>query len=198
MRSEKEVLDVFSNELNSFETAGTKIREFTLEIMQYMPDYFLEKINGLDNKIVIHTKSCMVIANELFRLECFREKFSASERDCIRSALLLHDAMVFGNGEQRKEVFTHPEYVATYLVSDKWEDKLPDFIRKDIAGMIASHSGQWNIGDDDFHLKKPETECQIFVHMIVHIVESDDCTTSLPVVATAYERLYNLKYSRES
>lgn len=195
MRSEKEVLDIFSNELNSFETVGTKIREFTLEIMQYMPGYFLEKINGLDNKIVIHTKSCMVIANELFRLECFREKFTASERDCIRSALLLHDAMVFGNGQT--EEFAHPEYVATYLSSDKWEEKLPDFIRKDIAGMIASHSGQWNVGDDNFHLRKPETECQIFVHMIVHIVESDECTTSLPVVATAYERLYNLKYSRE-
>ena len=95
----------------------------------------------------------------------------------IRSALLLHDAMVFGNGQ--KEEFTHPEYVATYLSSDKWEEKLPDFIRKDIAGMIASHSGQWNVGDDNFHLRKPETECQVFVHMIVHIVESDECTTIL-------------------
>ena len=80
MRSEKEVLDIFSNELNSFETVGTKIREFTLEIMQYMPGYFLEKINGLDNKIVIHTKSCMVIANELFRLEVLQGKVY-----CIRT-----------------------------------------------------------------------------------------------------------------
>lgn len=190
MRTEKEILEVFKKELDSFETTGTKIRAFTQEILQYMPDYFLEKENGRENRIVVHTKSCMVIANELFSLECFREKFTASERDCIRSALLLHDAMLYGAGPEHKKIHDHPEYIATYLQSDKWDGILPGYIRKEIASMVAAHSGQWNKDADNLKLNKPQTECEIFVHMCTHLVSKDTCTVQLPVVVESYRNIY--------
>lgn len=191
MRSEQEVMEILKDELDSFETNGTGIKEFTKQILCYMPDYFLQKEKDVDNKIVIHTKSCMVIANELFKLESFRDKFQASERDCIRSALLLHDAMLYGSGEKQEKVHEHPEYISMYIQSDKWEKLLPAFLRKEIAGMLASHEGQWNKnGEESLHLPKPQTECEIFVHMCVHLVSVQCCTTMLPVVLKSYNDLY--------
>lgn len=192
MRTKKEVLDVFGKELDFFETSGTGIRDFTEKIMCCMPDYFLERENGKDNCILIHTKSCMVIAEELFKLECFRDKFQASERDCIRSALLLQDAMLYGAGEEHKRIHDHPEYVSILIQSNSWDELLPAFLRKEIAGMVASHEGQWNKkGEEDLKLAKPETECQIFVHMCSRLVKCPECTTQLPIVAQSYRKLYN-------
>lgn len=184
MRTKEDVIKIYGNELNSFESEKSKIREFTLTIMTYMPDYFFE-----DEKIIIHTKSCMVMANELFKLECFRDKFQMSERDSIRCALILHDAMLNGNGSER--VYDHPEYVSTYIMTDYWESLLPKFMRKEIADMISSHEGQWNRSEtDEYKLKKPESDAEIFVHMCVHVVSVPECTVSLPCVVNAYESFY--------
>lgn len=192
MRTEKEVLDVFGKELAAFETTGTGIRDFTKKIICCMPDYFLERNNGKDNCILIHTKSCMVIAEELFKLECFREKFQVSERDCIRSALLLQDAMLYGAGEVHERLHEHPEYISIFIQSNKWEELLPAFLRKEIAEMVAAHEGQWNkSGEEDLKLLKPETECQIFVHMCSRLVKRPECTTQLPVVEQSYRELYD-------
>lgn len=201
MRTEKEVLDVFGKELAAFETTGIGIRNFTEKIMCCMPDYFLERKNGNDNCILIHTKSCMVIAEELFKLECFRDKFQASERDCIRSALLLQDAMLYGAGEVHERIHEHPEYISIFIQSNKWEELLPAFLRKEIAGMVASHEGQWNKnGEEDLKLLKPETECQIFVHMCSRLVKRPECTTQLPVVEQSYKELYDemIRFKMES
>lgn len=191
MRTEKEILDVFGKELESFETSGTGIRNFTKQILCYMPDYFVEKEDCGDNDIVIYTKSCLAMANKVFELECFRDKFQASERDCIRSALLLQDAMFYGAGEERKRIHEHPEYIAIYVKNDKWEEFLPAFMRKEIAGMVASHEGEWNKKEeDDLKLTKPVTECEMFVHMVSRLVKSQEVTTQLPIVEKSYKYIY--------
>lgn len=56
--------------------------------------------------------------------------------------------------------------------------------------MVAAHSGQWNKDADNLKLNKPQTECEIFVHMCTHLVSKDTCTVQLPVVVESYRNLY--------
>lgn len=192
MRTEKEIMDVFGKELGSFETSGTGIKEFTKQILSYVPDYFMEKGEDGDNDIVTYTKSCLTVANKVFELECFRDKFQTSERDCIRAALLLQDAMLYGAGEEHQRIHEHPEYIAIYIKNDKWEELLPAFMRKEIAGMVASHEGEWNKKEPDgLQLTKPVTECEMFVHMISRLVKSQEVTTQLPIVEKSYKYIYD-------
>lgn len=186
MIDKQRIEKVFEKELSSFETSGTGIKEFTLEVLSTLPDYFLEPSNnGSTNIIVLLTRSSLAYANELFHLEFFREKFQMSERDCIRSALFLCDGLFYGQGEEKKQVFLHPELMSNYIRDNVWEKYLPFFVRKDIADIVQTHSGQWNVFGDKT-LRKPITEMEKFAHMCVFMSGRGDCTVKLPITESRY------------
>ena len=186
MIDKQKIEKVFEKELGSFETNGTGIKEFTVEILSTLPDYFFEpSVNGSDNLIILLTKSSLAYANELFHLEFFREKFQMSERDCIRSGLFLCDGLIYGQGEEKKQVFIHPELMSNYIRDAVWENLLPGFVRKDIADVVQTHSGQWN-AYGNMTLRKPSTEMEKFVHMCVFMSGRGDCTIRLPITESKY------------
>ena len=190
------IMGVFQKELASFEMHDQTIKNFTIEILKNVPSYFFSHdADGKENYILAHTKSCCAFAESLFLLDYYREKFQVSERDCIRSALLLHDAMIYGaeeeSGQSKPKKYTvkheHPELMYIFLKSNSWDPLLPAFVRDDIAMMVATHSGQWNVTEDNIELKKPKSEAENFVHQCVYLASKQECTVSLPVTMRYYE-----------
>lgn len=194
------VESIFEKELASFEGTDVSMKNFAIEVMMNLPDYFLKKnSNGKDNQIVIHTKTCMAFANTLLRLEYFRTKFQVSDRNIIRAALLLHDGMCLGDGQDGKEKHEHPEYIAIYIRNQNWDRLLPLAIREDIAALVESHSGQWNEREGCLTLKKPESDAAYFVHFCVYMASRTETSILLPSVVSYYERVVNkIKAERES
>lgn len=192
------VEEVFKEELSSFEGPDQSILDFTIQILVNLPDYFLSKnAKGENNRIIIHTKTCVNFANTLLSLKYFQEKFRVSERNMIRAALLLHDGMLFGDGSDLKEKHEHPEYMAIYLRNEAWDKFLPSFIREDIAAMIETHSGEWNKKDGCLTLKVPKSEMQHFVHICIYLSSRSESSIHLPAVVSYYEKIIDkMKYDQ--
>ena len=80
----------FEKELASFDVPVSGYRDFTVSAICRLPDYFLrQNQDGSDNAIVSHTKASVAFANVLFSLEEYQDMFTSTERDAIRSALML-------------------------------------------------------------------------------------------------------------
>ena len=58
------------------------------------------------------------------------------------------------------------------------------------AALFLPAEKKWNKDADNLKLNKPQTECEIFVHMCTHLVSKDTCTVQLPVVVESYRNLY--------
>ena len=97
MNDRNEIQSILKTEFAAFETSDSGILNFTQTVMQYLPEYYFRKrANGKENIILLLAKSSFQIAEMLFKMDYYMRKFEMSERDCIRSALLLCDGFVYG------------------------------------------------------------------------------------------------------
>ena len=134
---------------------------------KYHPSYG----NG-EGGLVKHIKASVRIAQELLNLEMYSA--IAQYHDYIIIALLLHDALKYGQVNEKGE---HSEYSCNnhaklsteWLLSliQKFEFKPYENDIKYIAFLVLTHMGQWNT---DFYTgvtfaPKPQTQEQMFVHL---------------------------------
>lgn len=124
-----------------------------------------------DGGLVRHTRMCVEIASELLELSMF--SMLRINSDCIIAALLIHDTMKFGDGEENTR-HDHP-----ILASVKFMEhakKCTDFdlnLKLDteiICSMVESHMGQWTTSAySPIILPEPKTEGERFVHLCDYI-----------------------------
>lgn len=181
-----DVMFIFKNELDLIE--NEIIKEFTLETLCKLPNYFFEIGASTSGKyhpsyalgyggLVRHTKAAVKIADDLLGLE--QNKHLSKYKDVIISALILHDGMKCGEYDKVpvQDVRTNPNHpdICANFVEQWWTDTIDAYITQVpfagvdwdsyqciIADLIRSHMGQW---DNDGSLPKPKTDAQKFVHL---------------------------------
>lgn len=185
MEKEK-IKSLFSREFASYESKSG-LEGWTVDVLATLPDYFWTcpaSSTGKHHSLVqngeggnlIHTKMDVWVANTLFELDRWASAFQDPVmRDMIRTALILHDGMKYGDGSSGFVVHEHPLLMAQYLTSGKWEGTLPPSILNSIAGMIAAHSGKWNTSKHSpVVLPYPQNESEYFVHICDYLGSRDN------------------------
>lgn len=142
---------VFEYELSKIK--DDKIREFTRQALEKVPDYFYEVAASSTGKyhpplsqgkggLCRHTKAAVWIALELLNLEMFN-KYTDLDRDMIISALLLHDVIKHGTNGSKYTVTEHPLLVRKYI--DQYEEIkniIDEKVYNKIMEYIETHMGQ--------------------------------------------------------
>lgn len=167
----------------AFETQISEIysdtlREFAIEAVNKLPDYFFEVAASSSGKyhpayalgaggLVRHTHAAVNIAIDLLRLEQYQAQFTENERDCMIIALMLHDGWKHGRNYAKFAVADHPVICADWLVNTEFDHSIPAGDLALIHDAIATHMGQWNTkwGSDQEIMEKPKTPTQQFVHL---------------------------------
>lgn len=164
--------EVFKDELALITTED--IRSFTSKALDILPPYFWTMPASTTGKyhpasslgeggLVRHTKTALKIAEVLFRFATLGD-YSALQKDCIRSALVLHDGVKKGP-TSAYTVHEHPLLVCELIrnneeVYNTVEPKVAEAI---LAG-IASHMSSWNTDKrSKVVLPLPEKPYQVFI-----------------------------------
>lgn len=126
---------------------------------KYHPQYALGP-GGL----LRHTVAAVRIAKDLsINLEPYRS-YPREKKDCILSALILHDTRKHGYPtKSRYSNASHGQDLAQAIRKEKPEKNFPYFI----ADLVSTHMGRWNTSynSNKAVAPKPETEAQHFVHL---------------------------------
>ena len=173
--------DTFDIEINLIK--NDNLRELSGLLLEETPDYMFKVASSSTGKyhpsysnceggLIKHIKAGVRIAHDLLKLEMYST--IALYHDYILIALLLHDALKYGEVNEKGE---HSEYTlsnhavlsSNWLLSllQKFEFKPYEKEIKYIAYLISTHMGQWNT---DTHTgvvfaPKPQTQEQMFVHL---------------------------------
>jgi 23S rRNA maturation-related 3'-5' exoribonuclease YhaM len=155
-----------------------KVKEFTIKVLQQVPDYFFEIAASSTGKyhskfclgeggLLRHTKACVTIARDLLGLEMMNS-YTQIEKDIIISALILHDTMKHGKTHSQYSVATHPLVIADYI---EGEPTLNSILEKDILTIllngIRKHMGEFctDYKTKKVILPKPKTKLENFIHL---------------------------------
>lgn len=173
-------LEIFQKELDSFEFKEESIYEFTKAALLALPDYFWEPTeSGAENGIITHTKTAMSFANSLLEMEKYKSQFNEFSRDQIRSAILLHDGLIYLDGSEHKIQPEHPYYIGEYIKNPNWDSYLPEFVRNSIADMAAAHSGK-RYKKNGVELFLPKDDEAWFVCTCIYLASRKETTVGLP------------------
>ena len=156
-----------------------------------LPDYFFEVAASSTGKyhsdtccglggLVRHTKAAVMFANSLWSgensgLKCF--DFTQKEKDCIVTALILHDGYKHGLTDKTGyTAFDHPlvsadqvrnlgiEFSKQYTIEEKFSVSCAINL---IADLISTHMGRWTTNKyaKDIVLPEPADKLSYFVHL---------------------------------
>ena len=172
-----EKLAIFKKELKFI--LDKDIRNFAELALVNTPDYFFTvpaSSSGRNHPayareeggLVAHTKACMMIAVEMFRMDMFT--YSEEEKDIILVSLLLYDTRKQGEESEGATVAEHPLLARMSLINnaDLWVIPLEKIHL--IADNISTHMGQWVFDYTGQQvLDRPQTKMQKFVHICDYI-----------------------------
>lgn len=190
--------------LETWETED--IRIFAIALLNKLPDYIWHVPASSTGKyhpayslgeggLMRHSIAVVRFVNYLFELEQFQNKFTARERDLVRTACLTHDGMKSGTQEEfehnKYTKFNHPLLQAEVVRSFLGKDIIPDSEIEIIANAIESHMGQWNTDkrNKDIILPKPVNKYQQIVHMADYFASRKDLTLDF----SSYKQELNLE-----
>lgn len=171
--------------LKAFEPELAHVSENFLPITGWLiaqlPDYFFHvaasstgkyhpSYTSGDGGLLRHTKAAVRIAIELMRTEMY--SWLVPMKDVVITALILHDGWKHGpqteDGSYRE--FTdqsHARICAEWVHS--MEKQIPSLTNefRQIADLILTHMGQWNVNTHtgEIFAPKPQTQEQCFVHL---------------------------------
>jgi hypothetical protein len=176
--TEKQKLEIFSAELELIISAD--IQNFTHSAIMQLPDYFFSVPASSTGKyhpayalgeggLLRHTKAAINIAASMFGNTTICGKFSQRDRDCIISALILHDGFKSGLVQQSNTCSNHPTLVVEYL-REYFTHNMPNedeyYAMEEVFPLIESHMGQWNTDKDGkVILPLPASGPARYVHM---------------------------------
>ena len=164
------------------------IKKYAEECIKTIPAYFYSVPASSTGKyhpkyalgeggLMRHTVALCLILNHILNVESIREQFTSRERDLMRVAGIMHDTRKSGSQEDYEKnkytKFDHPLQAAQIVRS-------VDGLKKEeidaISLIIESHMGQWNTDkrDKTTVLPKPESKCQILVHLADYLASRKD------------------------
>lgn len=127
-----------------------------------VPDYFWTVPSSMSGKyhsrrdageggLVVHTKICVAVAEELLRLD----EYSGLDSDILIAAMLLHDSQKNGSNGRHYRA-DHPRLAADAWAAYAKKIGLPNSVYEPIIYCIAWHSGQWSGPSTRNNFEKPE------------------------------------------
>ena len=173
--TKEQKISIFKEALEKFETE--EIRLYCEDMIGLIPDDSLVLPSSTSLKYH-NAKQCTLfgnayhlvmvaeVCNYLLGLEHNMNKFpKPKQRDCIRTAAIMHDAVKLGFNGSQYSLFQHPILAADWVKETVVEHDIRPELKDYIAKMCASHSGQWNTSNRSKEiLPKPETEEQMLIH----------------------------------
>lgn len=162
---------VFQDELLLI--ANKDIRNFTMECINIIPNYFFEIPASSTGKyhpsftlgkggLIRHVKSTIQIAISLFQNSTIC-KFSQDEMDVIIASLILHDGCKNGLTGSKWTAKDHPLVMFNHIQAHTYI-KLEEPYYSTILNCILKHMGQWG-GTKNNPLPLPQSSIEIFVHL---------------------------------
>ena len=163
----------FKNRLNEIEDEDMK--NLAVAIIKKFPEYIWKvpasssgKYHPVqdagDGGLIRHMACTAYIMNCLLAIDCNKNRFSSTERDCMRIAALVHDGRKNGEKDCGCTKHEHPLWMADAVLAMKDEFL---YLNKEIdliAELISSHMGQWNTREGCVTLPLPINEMQRLVH----------------------------------
>jgi hypothetical protein len=176
---EKDKVKCFEKELLYIK--NDQIREFAIEAIKTLPDYFFEVPASSTSKhhpnyaiqaggLLKHTQAAVRISIEMFRLDWWN--FTNDEKDLIIVSLILHDGWKSGIIQQKYTVTEHPIIAAEQIKNNKnINNLLPQDQIDFIYCCISRHMGQFIF---DYKTKKkvleiPKTKYEKFTFLMDYI-----------------------------
>lgn len=173
-----EKIKAFEQELNFIK--NDKIKNFAIEAIKLLPDYFFEIPSSSSGKyhpqyasglggLLRHTRAAVHVAMELFRLDWW--EFTSDEKDLIITALLLHDGWKNGVSNTGHTELLHPIIAANSILFSDLNNLLPEDQLNLVLYCIARHMGQWvnDVYTGIKVLEVPKTKYEKFVHLADYI-----------------------------
>ena len=170
-------VEVFKKELRYIQ--DNNIREFTERAIELLPDYFFKIPASSTGKyhpdyalgeggLIRHTRAAVNIAYSMFNNDTITSNFTMEIKDCIISALILHDGVKKGFPEQEYVIDNHAIVVCQYLklrFDEAFNGGIYDTLMNKIFPLIHSHMGQWNSRNGIQHSPLPSSGAGRYVHM---------------------------------
>ena len=168
--------DVFEDFLNTFET--DEIKEYCRDMIEQAPDYIWNIPASTSMKYhnatqcqpggqLYHILMACEIMNYILSLEYIKNKFSQpKKRDCMRTAICLHDMIKCGLDGGQHTVHEHPVLAQKWVEETVVEHDIDPRLKKYIGRLIASHSGEWTSSNrSTVVLPGVENDEQFIVHL---------------------------------
>ena len=177
---------IFEPLLETFENPD--IKSFAKACINTIPDYFWNvgasstgkyhpKYALGDLGLARHTCAVVRFLNHILSIDCYKNDFTARERDLLRVAGIMHDSRKSGNDTEfarnKYTKFDHPILAADVVRAQK--GLLPESEIELVADTIESHMGQWN---KDLRSGKvlplPKTKYQKILHLADYLASRKD------------------------
>lgn len=177
--------ELFEKELKSINNEN--ILKFTTLALDNLPQYFFEVAASSTGKyhpryalgdggLVRHTKAAVRFALHLLEIEQSKNQFTDLDKDCIISAIILHDGWKHGDTGSPFSTHDHPQFCADWIMtSEIFNNIIDNEYRETISLAVSSHMGEWNTSKrSKIVLNKPATKIQKFVHMCDYLASRKD------------------------
>lgn len=163
-------VELFREFLNTYETE--ELRLFSEDLLEAQDDINYKIPASTSGKYhnptqcqpggqMYHVLFVCKVMEMLLPLEYMKEKFpKPKQRDCLRTAVLFHDAKKTNGGPHT--VKEHPNLGAKFVINTEVEHDIPQKLKEYIGRLIQSHSGEWTY---DGMMPKPESDDQFLIHL---------------------------------
>lgn len=183
---------IFEPVIAEFETEEVKL--WIQDMIKEIPDYIFDmpssttgkhhnKTQCLPHGQIYHILMFCAIANYRLGLKYNKEKYSdPKRRDGMRCVGILHDAIKCGWEAGRFTVHNHPILASEWVLNSKMEHDIDSETKEFIAGLCASHSGEWTTAKrgSNVVLPEPQTEEQMFCHECDYLASRNNIDMDIP------------------
>lgn len=194
--TELDTIRVFEPVLAEFETEEVKL--WLQDMIKQIPDYIFDmpasttgkhhnKTQCLPHGQIYHILMFCAIANYRLELKYNKEKYSdPMRRDGMRCVGILHDAIKCGWNAGKFTVHDHPILASEWVLNAEVEHNIDTELKEFIAGLCASHSGEWTTAKrgSKVVLPEPQTEEQMFCHECDYLASRNNIDMEIPEYLT--------------
>lgn len=185
-------IKIFEPVLAEFETEEVKL--WIQDMIKEIPDYIFDmpssttgkhhnKTQCLPHGQIYHILMFCAIVNYRLGLKYNKEKYSdPKRRDGMRCVGILHDAIKCGWDAGKFTVHDHPLLASEWVLNAETEHNIDDELKKFIADLCASHSGEWTTAKrgSKVVLPEPQTEEQMFCHECDYLASRNNIDMDIP------------------
>lgn len=165
---------IFKNYIETFETK--EIKNYCIDMINESPEYIWRIPSSTSFKYhnrtqcqpggqLYHILMACEIMNYILGLKYIKEKiYQPKKRDCLRTAILLHDMQKTNGGQYT--VHEHPIIAQKWIEETSVEHDIDIKLKQYIGRLVASHSGEWITSNkSSIVLPEIENDEQFLIHL---------------------------------